>query len=186
MKNAIEVTTDELTTILKAMPNSIGSIAQVLQFTEPKCNKKDRDTKEAFTSTIKKLTALKVLVNTAYESGIVNQAKRELAEGKEVGEYTKGNNTMPIDFEDSNNEFCGTFYGKGVIQYRPFDNSYPKTKFFLDGKVTEKAKLPNVLPTSSKATNQGTEKEISWRKLYIKNIRKIAINGIVYKNIECK
>lgn len=186
MNNAIEVTTDELTTILKAMPNTIGSFAKVLQFTEPKTTVKCRDTKEAFTSTIKKLTALTILVNTSYEKGITNAKKKELAQGKEVGEYKKGKNTMPIDFSDSNNEFCGTFYGKGVIQYRPFENSYPKTKYILDGKVTEKSKLPNVLPTSNKATNQGTEKEIFCRKLYIKNVRKIAINGIVYKNIECK
>ena len=51
-----------------------------------------------------------------------------------------------------------------VIQYRPYDNSYPTTKFLLDNKVTDKTKLPNVLPTKSKATNQGTDKEIFWRK----------------------
>jgi len=56
----------------------------------------------------------------------------------------------------------------------------------MDNKLTDKDKLPNVLPTKSKATNQGTEKEIFWRKLYVKNIRKIKIDGIIYKNIECK
>ena len=102
MKTAIKVTTNELTTILKAMPNSIGSFAKVLQFTEPKCNKKDRDTKEPFTSTIKKLSALMVLVNTSYEKGIANAKAKEISQGKEVTEYVKGANTMPIDFSDIN------------------------------------------------------------------------------------
>ena len=56
----------------------------------------------------------------------------------------------------------------------------------MNGKITEKSKLPNVLPTENKAKNQGSEKEILWRKLYISNIRKIKVNGILYKNIECK
>jgi hypothetical protein len=55
----------------------------------------------------------------------------------------------------------------------------------MDNKLTDKEKLPNVLPTKSKAKNQGTDKEIFWRKLYVKNIRKIKIDGILYKNIEC-
>ena len=160
----LNVTTKELTAVLLNTPNSIGSFAQILQFTEPKTLKKDRDTKEAFSSTIKKLTSLTVLLNTEYEKGI---------------------NTMPIDFENSLNEFCGFFKNEPVIQYRPFDNSKAKVKYFLESKLIEKSKLPNVLPTENKATNQGTEKEIFWRKLYVANIRKIKLNGIVYKNIEC-
>lgn len=185
MKNTngqIEVTTNELTAILKAMPNGIGSFAKVLQFTEPKTTKKCRDTKEPFTSKVKKLTSLSILLNTAYESGVLNQLKRE---NKSEEEYKKGINTMPIDFTDSQNTFCGDYKEQGVIQYRPFDNSYPTTKFMLDGQLTDKAKLPNVLPTTNKAKNQGTDKEIFWRKLYVKNIRKIKIDGIIYKNIEC-
>lgn len=179
----LNVTTAQLTNILMNMPNSIGSFAKVLQFTEPKCTKKDRDTKEPFNSKIQKLSALTVLLNTAYESGVLNQLKRE---GKDESEYQKGINTMPIDFSQSANEFCGFYKGEGVIQYRPFDNSRPITKFLLNGKVTEKAKLPNVLPTTSSATNQGTDKEIFWRKLYVANIRKIKIDGIIYKNIDCQ
>lgn len=179
----LNVTTAELTNILMNMPNSIGSFAKVLQFTQPDCTKKDRQTKEAFNGKIQKLTALTVLLNTAYESGVLNQLKRE---NKAETEYKKGVNTMPIDFTQSANEFCGFYKGEGVIQYRPFDNSYPTTKFFLNAKLTEKSKLPDVLPTTSKATNQGTDKEIFWRKLYVANIRKIKIDGIIYKNIECK
>jgi len=185
MKNekAVNVTEKELTAILLAMPKSIGSTASVLQCTTPDTNKKDRDTKVPFLSELRKVTKLKVLLSTEYEKGVLNELKRE---DKESTEYVKGRNKMPIQFEQSNNEFCGFFEGKAVIQYRPFAQSYPKVKFVLDGKITEKTKLPNVLPNEYKATNQGTDKEILWRKLYVANIRKIKVNGTLYKNIECK
>ena len=179
---ALNVTTKELTAVLLNTPNSIGSFVQILQFTEPKCLVKDRVTKEPFTSTIKKLTSLTVLLNTEYEKGVLNALKKE---NKDSSEYEKGINTMPIDFQNSLNEFCGFFKNEAVIQYRPFENSNAKVKYFLESKLIEKSKLPNVLPTENKATNQGTEKEIFWRKLYVANIRKIKINGIIYKNVEC-
>tara|TARA_Y100000389_G_scaffold99357_1_gene96094 strand:+ start:1539 stop:2096 length:558 start_codon:yes stop_codon:yes gene_type:complete len=182
LKGQIEVNTNELETILLAMPKG-STFAKVLQYTTPKTTKKDRDTKEAFIGKIQKLTALTVLLNSKYANGVKNQLDRE---NKEHSEYKQGANTMEIDFTESENNFCGTFKGKAVIQYRPFDNSYPTTKFIMDNKLTDKDKLPNVLPTKSKATNQGTEKEIFWRKLYVSNIRKIKIDGIIYKNIECK
>lgn len=179
----LNVTTEQLTNILMNMPNSIGTFAKVLQVTEPKTTKKDRDTKEPFNAKISKITALSVLLNTEYQNGVKNQLKRE---NKAETEYKQGINTMPIDFSQSANNFCGTFKGKSVIQYRPFDNSRPTVKFMLNGNLTDKAKLPNVLPTKSKATNQGTDKEIFWRKLYVSNIRKIKIDGIIYKNIDCQ
>jgi len=181
LKGQIEVNTNELETILLAMPKG-STFAKVLQYTTPKTTKKDRDTKEAFIGKIQKLTALTVLLNSKYANGVKNQLDRE---NKEHSEYKQGVNTMEIDFTESENNFCGHFRGNAVIQYRPFDNSYPTTKFIMDNKLTDKEKLPNVLPTKSKATNQGTDKEIFWRKLYVKNIRKIKIDGILYKNIEC-
>lgn len=180
---AVNVTEKELTAILLATPKSIGSIANLMQCTKPETLKKDRDTKEPFSSEIRKVTRLKVLLSTEYEQGVLNALKKE---NKDESEYIKGRNTMPIEFEQSNNEFCGFYKGEAVIQYRPFDKSFPKVKFVMNGKITEKSKLPNVLPTENKAKNQGSEKEILWRKLYISNIRKIKVNGILYKNIECK
>ena len=182
LKGQIEVTANELETILLSMPKGT-TFAKVLQYTTPKTTKKDRDTKEPFTSKIQKLTALTVLLNSKYANGVKNQLDRE---NKDHSEYKQGANTMEIDFTESENNFCGHFRGNAVIQYRPFDNSYPTTKFIMDNKLTDKEKLPNVLPTKSKAKNQGTDKEIFWRKLYVKNIRKIKIDGILYKNIECK
>ena len=58
-----------------------------------------------------------------------------------------------------------------------------KTKFVANGKITDKNKLVDFLPIENHATNQGTEREILWRKLYLKNVRKIAVNGELYKVI---
>ena len=179
---AVNVTTKELTQILLSLPNSIGSIANLLQCTTPKTNVKCRDTKTPFNSELRKVTRLNVLLSTEYEKGVLNALKKE---NKDESEYKKGKNNMIIEFEKSNNEFCGYYQGIPTIQYRPFEKSFPKTKFTLNKKITEKNKLPNVLPIDNKATNQGTEKEILWRKLYVANIRKIKINGTLYKNIEC-
>ncbi len=182
-KKAVNVTTKELTQILLSMPNSIGSTASILQCTTPDTLKKDRDTKEPFLSELRKVTKLKVLLSTEYEKGVLNRLKLE---GKESTEYVKGQNKMPIEFAQSNNEYCGFYKGMAVIQYRPFAQSYPKVKFILNGKITEKDKRPNVLQLTYKATNQGTDTEVMWRKLYVSNIRKIRVNGTLYKNIECK
>lgn len=185
MKNAIKVTTAELTSILMELPNGIGSIAKVKQITSPKTTKKDRDTKVPFMGTIRKASEVSIIVATDYERNVVNQLKRE---DKEESEYKRGINTMPIDFEGSKNTFAGTYKGEGVIQYRPNpnDKNKPFVEYFLNKKAIDKANLPNVLPVPSKATNQGTEKEILWRKLYVANIKTIAIQGELYENIECE
>lgn len=179
----VKVTQSQLENILLNLDNKCSTFVKVLQCTTPKTNKKCRDTKEPFVGNLRKLTALSVILNTNYAKGVKTQLGRE---NKPETDYKVGANTMPIDFSESNNNFCGKFYGKTVIQYRPFDNSYPKTKFICDGKITAKSKLPNVLPIKNKAKNQGTSKEIFWRKLYTKNIAKIKINGTIYKNIDCQ
>jgi len=178
-----KVTQKELENILLNLDNKCSSFVKVLQCTTPKTNVKCRDTKIKFSSKIRKITALSVLVNTDYSKGVERQLEKEK---KDKNDYKKGQNKMIIDKSNSNNNFCGTFYGKVVIEYRPFENSYPKTKFICDGKITAKSKIPNVLPKKYKASNQGTSKEIIWRKLYVKNIAKISIGGAIYKNIDCK
>jgi hypothetical protein len=179
MKNAKLVSTEELATVLMNMTNGIGGIANVIQVTQPKVTKKDRDTKEPFNGQITKISKLNILVATKYEKGILNQLNKE---NKSSEEYKKGTNTMPLNFENSSNEFVGTFKNEAVIQYRPMENSNPSTKYFLNGLIKDKGMLPNVLPKPSKATNQGTEKEIFWRKLYIKNLKQITIDKVTYIN----
>jgi hypothetical protein len=89
---------------------------------------------------------------------------------------------MPLVFGE-NNQFIGIYNGEFVLQYRPNDNIIPTTKFIANGKVIDKTKLVDFLPTENKATNQGTEREILWRKLYLKNVSKLTFNGETYKLI---
>lgn len=164
------------TKIVKGMP----VFASVLQATEPKALKKSRTTKEVNPfEQILKISKVGILLNSEYEKAVINQLKRE---EKSEEEYKKGENTMPLVFGE-NNQFIGIYNGEFVLQYRPNDNVKPKTKFLANGKFTDKNKLVDFLPTENKATNQGTDREILWRKLYLKNVRKLAFNGEVYKVI---
>jgi len=179
MKNFKNVTTAQLENILLGMDNNSATAVNITQYTSPKITKKDRVTKVPHTFTsVKKLSILNALLNTNYAKGVETQLERE---NKAKTDYVKGANTMVIDKENSNNNFCGSYYGKVVIEYRPFEKSYPKTKFIADGKMIDKDKLGDILPKSSSATNQGTDKEIHWRKLYVSNIRRISIGGKKYK-----
>jgi len=179
------VTTPELIDVLLNTPDSIGSFARITQFTNVKLLKKDRITKEPTTiSELHKLTNLTVLLNTSYENGVVNALNKE---NKDESEYERGQNTMPLDFTVSQNNFCGLFTpkysntAKAVIQYRPFDNSRPTVEYSLEcGTVVTKDEIGDILPITNKATNQGSDKEIFWRKLYVSNIRRIIINGVEY------
>lgn len=183
IKNPIvKVTQKELENIL-LNSKSGATFCTIVQVTSPKTNKKCRDTKEPFTAKVQKITKLSVLINSDYKKGLETQLERE---NKPKTAYKKGENKMIIDKSMSKNNFSGKYYGKVVIEYRPYNNSYPTTKFVLNGKITNKTKIPNVLPKKYVAKNQGTSKEIFWRKLYVKNIAKISIDGVTYKNINCK
>ena len=163
------------TKIVKGMP----LFASVLQATKPKMNVKSRinkDIKNTF-GEVTKVSKVSILLNSDYEKAVTNQLAKE---GKEATEYKKGENTMPLVFGE-NNQFIGIYNGEFVLQYRPNDNVLPKTKFLANGKLTDKSKLVDFLPVENHATNQGTEREIFWRKLYLKNVLKLAINGQVYK-----
>jgi len=163
--------------VVKGMP----MFASVLQFTEPKLTVKSRtnpQVKNTFGKVVK-VSKSSILLNSEYEKAVVNQLARE---HKEATEYKKGVNTMPLTFGE-NNQFIGLYNGEFVLQYRPNDNVIPKTKFLSNGKVINKEKLVDFLPVEKKAENQGTDREILWRKLYLKGVRKIAINGEVYKVI---
>jgi hypothetical protein len=179
MNNVLEVTTTELNEVLANIEqvSNIGNIVHITQYTAPKTTKKCRDTKEPFNGSVNKLSNLSILLGLKYEKVVTNQLAKE---GKDESEYKKGYNTMPIEF-GSKNDWFGHFKGQAVIQYKPNGNSKAKTKYVLNSKMIDKGNLPNVLPTPSKATNQGTDKEVLWRKLYTKGIRRISINGQKYK-----
>ena len=178
-----KVTLKELAQILLETQTSKGMpmFANVLQVTQPKCLVKSRADKSPNPyTTIQKVSKVSILLNSEYEKAVTNQLAKE---NKEATEYKKGENTMPLSFGE-NNQFIGFYNGEFVLQYRPNDNVKPRTKYLADNKVTDKNKLADFLPTDSKATNQGTDREILWRKLYLKNVRKLAFMGEVYKVIE--
>ena len=177
------VTEKELAQILfdtqttKGMP----TFASVLQQTLPKClvkSRTDKNIKNPYLSIIKQ-SKVSILLNSEYEKAVTNQLAKE---GKQATDYIKGENTMPITFGE-NNQFIGIFNGEFVLQYRPNDNVFPQTKYFADGVETDKKALVDFLPTENKAQNQGTEREILWRKLYLKNVLEITLNGESYKVI---
>ena len=184
MKSLVRVTEKELSQILLDTPivKGMPMFASVLQATEPKCTVKsraDKTIKNPFSSVVK-LSKVSILLNSDYVKAVTNQLKKE---DKEETDYKKGVNTMPIEFGE-NNQFIGIFNGKFVLQYRPNDNVYPISKFIANGKITDKSKLVDFLPVSNQATNQGTEREILWRKLYLSNVKKITLNGTTYKLIK--
>ena len=164
------------TTIIKGMP----LFASVLQETEPKCTKKSRVTgeKNPFEKILKR-SFVSIILNTEYEKAVTNQLERE---NKDTSEYKKGINTMPLVFGE-NNQFIGIYNGEFVLQYRPNNQIKPKSTYFADSVETEKDKLTQYLPVENHATNQGTDKEIFWRKLYLKNVLELTLNGETYKLI---
>ena len=163
------------TKIVKGMP----MFASILQATKPKCTVKSRtnkDIKNPYTSVLK-VSKVAILLNSEYEKAVTNQLAKE---GKDASEYEKGQNTMPLVFGE-NNQFIGIYNGEFVLQYRPNDNIKAKTKFICDSKIVDKSKLVDFLPIEKHAENQGTEREILWRKIYLKNISKLTVNGQTYK-----
>jgi len=181
----INVTEKELGQILtdfkavKGMP----IFASIFQATQPKCTVKSRTDsaiKNPYAQVVK-LSKVSILLNSDYEKAVTNQLAKE---NKEATEYKKGKNTMPLVFGE-NNQFIGINEDNNefVLQYRPNDNVYPQVVYFADGKLTDKSKLVDFLPAPSKATNQGTEREIQWRKVYLSNVLRLTFNGKTYNVI---
>ncbi len=180
MKNVTEKELAQIlleTKIIKGM----ALFASVLQETEPKCVKKSRVTGEKNPyDLITKRSFVSIILNTDYETAVTNQLARE---DKEATEYEKGRNTMPLVFGEFN-QFIGMYNGNFVLQYRPNDKSKPVTTYFADGLETDKKELTQYLPVENKAENQGTEREIFWRKLYLKNVLELTINKETYRLIK--
>jgi hypothetical protein len=176
------ITRKQLETILLSTPNSIGSFISITAITDPQRVKKCRKTGVHVTGLSKLAIKTSLVINTDYGNNVLNQLNRE---NKESTDYQAGMNTMPLDFTASANKFCGYFIdSKGVnkglvIQYRPLEEalSKEKSRYIYNGKLTSKADLPDVLATYTKPTNQGTDRQIFWQKLYVKHIRRIHIGG---------
>ncbi len=173
------VTINELGEILMQQTTVKGAsiICNILQYTDAKLKKTNNPYKEVF-----KLTQMNVLLNTEYVRGVLIQLSKE---NKDESEYQQGTNTMPLTFGE-NNRFIGTFKGEYVLQYRPYDNSKPNVRYFdnSNGNELNYEDIKPFLPAKKVATNQGTEKEILWRKLYLKNLIEFKFLGTTYKVIK--
>lgn len=171
------VSVSQLAEILMAKKFVKGAaiFANIVQQTEPKMRK----TGNPYIGAVK-VSRYNIILNSEYETAVVNQLKRE---EKDPTDYKKGKNTMPLTFGE-NNRFIGYFDGKPVLQLRPNDNSKPETTYFYKGEQISKSLLEPFLQESSHATNQGTEREIFWRKVYLSNVLELRMDGDEYKVIK--
>jgi hypothetical protein len=169
-----KVTLSEMETILanKTFVAGMPIFASVLQYVSARLNKKNNQYADAM-----KFSKVSILLNSDYVKAVENVLVKE---GKDKSDYKKGKNTMPIVKCDANN-FFGYYEGKAVLEYRPNDNSRPNTKYMFNGKIIDKAKIADFIPQTKKAENQGTDREILWRKLYLSNVRKLSLDGEIYK-----
>lgn len=175
MENIKKITTAKLTQMLldRHTAAKMGVFASIKIDTDARLKK----TNNPYPG-VRKQSTMNVLLNTEYESGVLNQLKRE---GKSADEYERGVNTMPLTFGE-NNHMIGFFEGQPVLQFRPYDNSHPVVAYFTEEGIPVSAKdVEPFLPSKGKAKNQGTEKEIHWRKVYVENILEMTIDGTKYE-----
>lgn len=175
MQNIKKITTAQLTQLLldRHTPAKIAVFASIKIDTDARLKK----TGNPYPN-VRKQSEMTVMLNTEYVSGVHNQLKRE---DKPLESYRAGDNTMPLTFGE-NNHIVGFFEGKPVLQFRPFDNSHPVVTYVTgEGFPVAKADIEPFLPSKSKAVNQGTDKEILWRKVYLSNVREMTIDGTKYE-----
>jgi hypothetical protein len=182
MENQVlRVTELELQVILQnfKVVQGMAVFGSLFQATTPKMLVKDRITKEKNPfNVITKESKVSCIFNADYEKQVVNQLKRE---DKEETEYKKGFSAMELKFFGNNDFYCENVKNeKKVIRYRPNDKVKPTTEYFADNKKVSFDQVKNYLPEPSKATNQGTEKEILWRTVYLENIQEITLNKVKY------
>jgi hypothetical protein len=154
-------------------------IGSIFQITIPKKLVKDRITKEKNPfNVIAKESKVSCIFNADYGKMVTNQLKRE---DKPETDYEPGKSAMELKFFGNNDFYTENVKnGKKVIRYRPNDNIKSSTEYKADGKLVSYNEVKNLLPEPSKATNQGTEKEILWRTVYLENIQEITLNKVKY------
>ena len=182
MENQIlRVTQLELEAILMNFKVSKGMavFGSIFQITTPKALVKDRITKEKNPfETIQKHSKVSCIFNADYEKQVTNQLKRE---DKDESDYKRGESAMELEFFGNNDFYCQNVKNsKKVVRYRPNDNTKPTTEYVADGKIVKFDQVKNLLPENKKATNQGTDREILWRTVYMDNIHEMTINKVKY------
>lgn len=131
---------------------------------------------------VKKISRWQAMINTNYQNGVANQLTKE---GKSTDEYKKGKSTMQLAKDDNYNGCLAVNEknGKLMLVCRPFDGGMKReTEYYLFGKLIDKEIIKPYIPEKNHATNQGTEKEILWRNIYLENIKEIVIDGKSFLN----
>ena len=177
----VRVTELELESILInfKVVKGMAVLGSIFQITIPKALVKDRITKEKNPfAVISKESKVSCIFNADYAKMTTNQLARE---GKPETDYKRGEAVMELEFFGNNDFYCQNVKnGKKVVRYRPNDNTKPTTEYKADGKLVKFEQVKNLLPETNKATNQGTEREILWRTVYLCNIQEITLNKIKY------
>ncbi len=177
----LRVTELELEAILMnfKVVEGMAVFGSIFQITIPKALKKDRVTKEENPfKVISKHSKVSCIFNADYAKMTTNQLKRE---GKPETDYKPGKAAMELKFFGNNDFYCENVKnGKKVVRYRPNDNVKSSTEFYGDDKLIPYAVAKNLIPENNSATNQGTDKEILWRTVYLSNIQEITLNKIKY------
>ena len=205
MKNVKRVTESQAIAIINAI---VGSpIFRIVWLTLPLLTKKDRKTGEAAdyaTGEISKLTELSCKIGTEYETMVLNRLDKE---EKSEEDYKKGANRLPMkpiakngilgwvtkniyEFQMLLNEKTGNLNKTKVavgtkeelhIKVFPISNVTPIVNFLYGKELISKNTIGDILPTKSKATNQGTDKEIIIRKPKFENILSFTIDQTQYE-----
>ncbi len=193
MKN---VTIEELIETIDNHANTGAKIVRITTDTEPKTNKKHRETGIACPWEIRKTTARVVMLGTSYEKAVNRQRERE---------------SQPLNADDSLVYFRAEalFYGKGIhdgtftahhaddptrryIVYRPMsdddNNAINLEDRWYDAKTGETLTLDQVkpyLPPISPSKKQQTDKLVLWRTLKFESLLQLAYAGedYVVKNV---
>jgi hypothetical protein len=127
---------------------------------------------------LQKLVMRSVFLNSDYETKVHNQLVRE---GKDISEYEKGENSMPIEFVGKN-KIAGIYKDKKVICFYPMPQKARIVSYFNDGIKVQKNALKgmDIFPKYYTPKNQGTEKTIEINKMYFENLKQFTINKVRY------
>jgi hypothetical protein len=142
--------------------------------------KKDRKTgNEHPYQFLEKLVMRSVFLNSDYETKVHNQLVRE---GKDISEYEKGENTMPIEFVGKN-KVAGIYDKRNVICFYPMQTTKARIVSYFNGGIkVQKSALKglDIFPKYYAPKNQGTKKAIQINKMYFDHLKGFTINKVRY------
>ena len=147
-------------------------ICVIVTKTRPKLLKKSRTTGEPCPyREVERLAERRVMIGCQYENAVNNQLDREGSQEKfqaeslwnGKGEHVPGNRFL-VRHKDS---------GKEYLAFMPLASATDRWICPETGADVEAESLADYLPLERPATNQGTEKAISWRVVEASNVVQI-------------